>query len=68
MAYSGLHNPGGQEGRERPNPDGWKGGAEDFETIWTLKGHKLASTDQDTFDQGKTSRNHQRLYDADGFC
>jgi hypothetical protein len=24
----------------RPNPDGWKGGSEDFDTVWTLHGHK----------------------------
>jgi hypothetical protein len=24
----------------RPNPDGWVGGSEDFDTVWTLHGHK----------------------------
>jgi hypothetical protein len=27
----------------RPNPDGWKGGSEDFDTVWTLHGHKHES-------------------------
>jgi hypothetical protein len=24
----------------RPNPEGWKGGSEDFSTVWTLHGHR----------------------------
>jgi len=24
----------------RPNPDGWRGGSEDFDTVWTLHGHR----------------------------
>ena len=72
MAYSGAHNPDqvAAEGHERPNPSGWQGGREDFETIWTLKGHKLPPTDlADTAEIGKISRNHNRLRpDTPGFC
>jgi len=71
MAYKGLHNPSNvqSEGRTRPNPDGWQGGAEDFETVWTLKGHKLPPTDlSDQAETGKISRNHNRLHDSPGFC
>lgn len=70
MAYSGAHNPQDQD-RTRPNPDGWEGGAEDFETVWTLKGHKAipyGPSDLDTFEAAKISRNHNRLHDAPGFC
>ena len=27
----------------RPNPEGWRGGSEDFDTVWTLHGHKPES-------------------------
>lgn len=30
--------------QRRPNPDGWQGGSEDFDTVWTLHGHKAEST------------------------
>lgn len=53
--------------QSRPNPDGWSGGREDFETIWTLKGHKLPPTDIDPAEAGKISRNHNRLHDTPGF-
>lgn len=33
---SALVAPYGQ----RPNPAGWKGGSEDYDTVWTLHGHK----------------------------
>ena len=71
MAYKGAHNPSNvySEGHERPNPEGWQGGHEDFETIWTLKGHKLPPTDlMDQAEVGKISRNHNRLHDSAGFC
>jgi hypothetical protein len=28
----------------RPNPEGWKGGSEDFDCVWTLYGHRSQST------------------------
>lgn len=28
----------------RPNPDGWKGGSEDFDTQWQSHGHRVEST------------------------
>lgn len=74
MAYKGEHNPSNvtAEGRSRPDPPGspaWQGGREDFETLWTLKGHKLPPTDlYDTAEIGKISRNHNRLDEAPGFC
>lgn len=71
MAYSGAHNPetAARQGRTRPNPDGYQGGPEDFETVWTLKGHKLPPTDLDSaFEIAKISRNHNRLDEAPGFC
>jgi hypothetical protein len=71
MAGSGMHNPdnAASEGRTRPNPSGWQGGREDFETIWTLKGHKLPPTDLESAAEiGKISRNHNRLHDTPGFC
>jgi len=71
MAYKGAHNPENvtRQGRSRPNPGSWEGGREDFETIWTLKGHKLAPFGHtDGEDAAKISRNHNRLDDTDGFC
>jgi len=71
MAYKGAHNPENvtREGRSRPNPDGWQGGAEDFETVWTLKGHKLPPAGRvDDYEAGKISRNHNRLDETPGFC
>lgn len=72
MAYSGEHNPSEapRAGRTRPNPpDNWQGGHEDFETLWTLKGHKLPPTDlTDAAEIGKISRNHNRLHETPGFC
>lgn len=57
-------------GHSRPNPSGWQGGSEDFEVIWTLKGHKLPPTDlESAYEIGRISRNHQRLRpDTPGFC
>lgn len=71
MAYSGAHNPGSvpSASYDRPNPDGWQGGPEDFETLWTLKGHKLPPAGElDPFEAGKISRNHNRLDETPGFC
>lgn len=74
MAYKGEHNPDEvyAEGHTRPDPPGggWQGGREDFETIWTLKGHKLPPTGLEDADEiGKISRNHNRLRpDTPGFC
>jgi len=71
MAYKGEHEPRNvtAQGRDRPNPDGWKGGPEDFETVWTLKGHKLPPTDLESAQEiAKIARNHNRLHDAPGFC
>jgi hypothetical protein len=71
MAYSGLHNPENvsRRGRTRPNPDSWEGGAEDFETVWTLKGHVLPpSGSVDVAEAAKISRNHNRLDETPGFC
>jgi len=71
MAYKGEHEPRNvaAEGRTRPNPGSWQGGREDFETIWTLNGHRLPPTDLDSAQEiAKISRNHGRLYDKPGFC
>jgi len=71
MAYSGAHNPENvtAQGRTRPNPDSWQGGREDFETVWTLKGHKLPPAGETSPSRAaKISRNHNRLDDTDGFC
>ncbi len=70
MAYSGAHNPS-ERSQSRPNPDGWQGGPEDFETVWTLKGHvavPLEDSDMTNWEAAKVSRNHNRLHDAPGFC
>ncbi len=68
MSYSGRHNPT-PSGGSRPNPDGWEGGHEDFETVWTLKGHKLPPAGEvDPFEAAKISRNHNRLHETPGFC
>jgi hypothetical protein len=72
MAYKGLHNPheAPEYGHDRPNPEGWQGGAEDFETVWSLKGHKLPEAGEvDVAEAGKQSRNHGRLRgETPGFC
>lgn len=69
MSYSGIHRPTPSGNSGRPNPDGYQGGPEDFETVWTLKGHKLPPAGEvDPFEAAKISRNHGRLSDADGFC
>ncbi len=54
----------------RPNPDGYKGGTEEFETVWNLKGHvavPCGPNDLDTEEAACISRNHGRLSDAPGF-
>lgn len=28
----------------RPNPEGWVGGSEDFDCVWTFYGHRSQST------------------------
>jgi hypothetical protein len=74
MAHSGRHNPHQvrAEGRTRPDPPGtpaWRGGDEDFETLWTLKGHKLPPAGYvDPWEAAKISRNHNRLDETEGFC
>ena len=55
---------------DRPNPDGWEGGREDFETIWSLKGAKmvpLTSTTRTAEQLHDIQANRGRLHDADGF-
>jgi len=56
----------------RPNPEGWKGGSEDFETTWTLFGNKVVPqstqlTEYDIRETAKLNRNHGRLTDHEGF-
>lgn len=29
--------------RQRPNPDGWKGGPEEYDTLWQSHGHRIDS-------------------------
>jgi hypothetical protein len=73
MAYSGAHNVENVErlGRTRPNPDGYMGGPEDFETVWTLKGAKVLNgyetQNLSTDEIAKIGRNHNRLTDSPGF-
>lgn len=69
MAYKGEHNPTPSGSRERPNPEGWVGGREDFETIWSLKGHRQVNVGHwDDAEGAKVSRNHGRLHETEGFC
>lgn len=69
MSYKGAHRPPSGS-QDRPNPDGWQGGPEDFETVWELKGHvalPYGCNDLPTAEAAKISRNHNRLHDAPGF-
>ena len=47
----------------RPNPDGWKGGREDFEFVRTLDGHISLSDQADDIDARRNAR--KSLSDAD---
>jgi hypothetical protein len=56
----------------RPNPEGWKGGSEDFDTVWTLHGHRPESTglffdaDNDPdYENGVTSAPHPSVLECD---
>lgn len=50
--------------QSRPNPEGWKGGPEDFGFIRTFDGH--ISTDRYHYDDGRSHRNAKKsLADAD---
>jgi hypothetical protein len=54
---------------ERPNPEGWKGGHEDFETVWTLFGHRLPPSGRvDPAEAGRISNGAGRISDHEGFC
>jgi hypothetical protein len=63
------HNPR-QGPQSRPNPDGWQGGNEDFETVWTMFGQRVAPTDPGDMsvqELAKLERGHQRICDRPGF-
>ena len=55
----------------RPNPDGWKGGSEDFETVLTLKGSVAIDVNNpfegSVAEMACIQQNHGRLCDAPGF-
>lgn len=56
----------------RPNPEGWKGGSEDFDTVWTLHGHRPESLglflDRDNdpdYENGVTEDPHPSVMECD---
>lgn len=53
----------------RPNPDGWRGGSENFDTVWTLHGHRPETAaglffdrDNDPDDEAGVTRSHDPIY------
>ena len=54
----------------RPNPDGWKGGPEEYDTVWQSHGHRIdamsAYIDQDDPETGRgDSDNGEKGYTRD---